>query len=256
MGSVVGTLKRFLGNKNTVTILAVLAGVIILWAFYNYRVEQAITTIKIPYAVEAIDAGKKIENDNIDFKEITSSTTKNSDIVISMADLDGMYICTGTSVPKDGFFYKSQLCQKEQIKNSIYEGMAADGYTTYNLEVNNRTTFANTIMPGDYIDLYVETKDDSGKSLFGPLIESIEVRGVYDSSGRDVYWDSSAGNAAFLIFVVPNDYHQLLNVARMNNINITPVPRSASYSLNPAETHIGSEELKSFIMSKAAAISS
>ena len=50
--------------------------------------------------------------------------------------------------------------------------------------------------------------------------------------------------------------HQLLNVARMNNINITPVPRSASYSLNPAETHIGSEELKSFIMSKAAAISS
>ena len=51
MGNIVGTLKRFLGNKNTVTILAVLAGVIILWAFYNYRVEQAITTIKIPYAV-------------------------------------------------------------------------------------------------------------------------------------------------------------------------------------------------------------
>ena len=124
MGNIVGTLKRFLGNKNTVTILAVLAGVIILWAFYNYRVEQAITTIKIPYAVEAIDAGKKIENDNIDFKEITPSTTKNSDIVISMADLDGMYICTGTSVPKDGFFYKSQLCQKEQIKNSIYEGIS------------------------------------------------------------------------------------------------------------------------------------
>ncbi len=255
MGSLVGTIKRFLGNKNTVTILAVLAGVIVLWYGYNYQVNRAITTIKIPYAIEAIDAGKKIESDNIDFKEITSSTTRNSDIITNMGELEDMYICTGTSIPKDGFFYKSQICQKEQIKNSIYEGMAADGYTTYNLEVNNRTTFANTIMPGDYIDLYVETNDDNGKALFGPLIESIEVRGVYDSSGRDVYWDSTAGDAAYLIFVVPNEYHQLLNVARMKNINITPVPRSASYSLNPSETHIGSQELRNFIMSKAANIS-
>ena len=65
MGNLVGTIKRFLGNKNTVTILAVLAGVIMLWYFYNYRVNQAITTIRIPYAIEAIDAGKKIESDNL-----------------------------------------------------------------------------------------------------------------------------------------------------------------------------------------------
>jgi hypothetical protein len=255
MGNLVGTIKRFLGNKNTVTILAVLAGVILLWYFYNYRVNQAITTIRIPYAIDAIDAGKKIESDNLDYKEITSSTTRNSDIITNMGELEDMYVCTGTSIPKDGFFYKSQICKKEQIKNSIYEGMADEGYTTYNLEVDNRTTFANTIMPGDYIDLYVEATDDAGKSLFGPLIESIEVRGVYDSSGRDVYWDSDAGDAAYLIFVVPNEYHKLLNVARMNNIDITPVPRSASYSLNPKETQIGSQELKNYITSKAAAIS-
>ena len=37
MGNLVATLKRFISNKNTVTILAVLAGIIILWYFYNYR---------------------------------------------------------------------------------------------------------------------------------------------------------------------------------------------------------------------------
>ena len=46
MGNIVATLKKFLENKNTVTILAVLAGIIILWYFYNYRVDQAITTIQ------------------------------------------------------------------------------------------------------------------------------------------------------------------------------------------------------------------
>ena len=130
MGNLVGTIKRFLENKNTVTILAVLAGVIILWYFYNYRVDQAITTIQIPYAIEAIDTGKKIESDNIDYKEITSSTTRNSDIITNIAEIEDKYICTGTSVPKDGFFYKSQICEKEQIKNSIYESLP-DGYTTY-----------------------------------------------------------------------------------------------------------------------------
>lgn len=254
MGNLVGTIKRFLENKNTVTILAILAGVIILWYFYNYRVEQAITTIQIPYAIEAIDTGKKIETDNIDYKEITSSTTRNSDIITNISEIEDKYICTGTSVPKDGFFYRSQICEKEQIKNSIYDSLP-DGYTTYNLEVNNRTTYANSILPGDYIDLYVETSDDDGKTLFGPLIESIEVKGVYDSSGRDVYWDSNAGDAAFLLFFVPNDYNDLLNVAEMNNITVRPVPRSTSYSKNPSETHTGSQELVNFIKSKQAAIS-
>lgn len=254
MGNLVGTIKRFVSNKNTVTILAVLAGVIIIWWFYNYRVEQAITTIRIPYAVEAIDTGKKIETDNIDYKEITSSTTRNSDIITNISELDGKYICTGTSIPKDGFFYKSQVCEKEQIKNSIYDTLPENGYTTYNLPVSNRTTNANTILPGDYIDLYVETRDNDGKTVFGPLIESIEVKGVYDSSNRDVYWDSNAGDAAQLLFFVPNEYHKLLVVAENNNITITPVPRSASYSKNPSETHIGSRELEAFIKSKISSI--
>ena len=54
MGNIGETIKRFVGNKNTVTILAVIAGVIVLWYFYNYRVDQAITTQSIPYAIERI----------------------------------------------------------------------------------------------------------------------------------------------------------------------------------------------------------
>ena len=76
MGNLVTTIQRFLRNKNTVTILAILAGIIVLWYFYNYRVNQAITTIPIPYAIETIDSGKKIETDNIEYKQITQSTTK------------------------------------------------------------------------------------------------------------------------------------------------------------------------------------
>ncbi len=256
MGNLVTTLKRFLSNKNTVTILAVLAGIIILWYFYNSRVEDAITTIKIPYAVERIDTGKKIESDNLEYKEITQSTTKDSDIVTNITELEDKYVCIGTSVPANGFFYKSQLCSHDEIQNTIFEDIP-DGYTVYTLRVNNEMTYANSIMPGDYIDLYMSAVDDSGQIIWGPLIESIEVLAVRDSSGRDVFWDSSAGDSAFLLFAVPEDYHNLLNIADLissSQIKITPVPRSSSYTQSPGETKVGSDYLYQFIMSKSATI--
>lgn len=256
MGSLAATIKRFLGNKNTVTILAVLAGIIILWYFYNYRVEQAITTIQIPYAVTNIDTGKKIETDNIEYKEITKSTLEDSDIITNITELEDKYICEGTSIPANGFFYNSQVCEKSELPNSLFENIP-EGYTLYTLSVDNEMTYANSIMPGDYIDLYMEATDDEGQVLFGPLIESIEVLAVRDSSGSDVFWDSEAGDSAFLLFTVPDDYHKLLNIADLisgYSISIIPVPRSASYTQNPGETEIGSQTLYDFIMSKAATI--
>lgn len=256
MGSLVTTIKRFISNKNTVTILAILAGVIVLWYFYNYRVNQAITTIQIPFAVERIDAGKKIETDNIEYKYITKTTTKDSDIIINIRELEGKYICTGTSVPQNGFFYQSQICEKEEIENSILDNIP-DGYTLYNLSVNNEMTYANSIMPGDYIDLYLSAVDDDRQIIYGKLIESIKVEKVTDSSGRDVFWDTKAGDSAFLLFAVPNEYADLLETAELitgYSVRITPVPRSASYTQNPGETSIASDFLYNFIMSKGVVI--
>jgi len=254
MGNIVTTFKRFLSNKNTVTILAVLAGIIVLWYFYTYRVEQAITTIKIPYATKVIDTGTKIETDIIEYKEITSSTLKDSDIITNISALKDKYVCVGTSIPENGFFYESQVCDKKELPNSVLDDIP-DDYKPFTLSVNNQMTYANSIMPEDYIDLYLQATDDDGQIIWGPLIESIEVLAVRDSSGRDVFWDSSAGDSAYLLFAVPDEYHNLLNVAGLitgNNIKIIPVPRSASYTANPGETKISSEELYYFIMSKAA----
>ena len=250
MGNIVATLKRFIQNKNTVTILAVLAGIIILWYFYNYRVNQAITTIKVPYARERIDTNKPIETDNIDYMEITQSTLKDNDIVQNVDELTDKYVCMGTSIPKNGFFHKSQICDKEELPNSVLENVE-DGYTLFSLPVTMETTYANSITPHDYIDLQMSARDDSGTIIFGKLIESIEVQEVRDGSGKNVFWDSSAGDPASLLFIVPDDYANLLNIAKMINVTIVPVLRGASYTQNPGETNVSSEELRAYILNKA-----
>lgn len=252
MGNITATLKKFLGNKNTVTILAILAGVIVLWYFYNYRVNQAITTITIPYAVEHIDAGKKIEMDNIAYKEITQTTTKDSDIITDMTYLEGKYVCHGTSIPKNGFLYKAQVCEEKDLKNSIFDRIP-DNNRIYALAVNSQTTYANSIMEGTRIDLYAEGTDDSNQRFYGKLIESIEVLEVRDSSGKNVFWDSDAGDSAFLLFAVPEDLANFLESSEMvPGLTVTPVPRSSSYTQQPGDTKISNQDLYEYIRNKIA----
>ncbi len=250
MGNIINTIKKFIGNKNTVTILAILAGVIVLWYFYNYRVNQAITTISIPYAIEKIDSKSKIEADNIGTKEITKSTTVDSDIITDSSYLDGKYVCEGTSIPANGFLYKSQVCEQNEISTSILDKID-DGYGLFSLSVNNQTTYANSIGEGTRIDLYVFITTSANENYYGRLIESIEVLEVRDSSGKNVFWDSSAGDSAEILFGVPEEYRNLLEIAKkLSGVTIVPVPRSSSYTQQPGETQIDSQELYSYIMNQ------
>ena len=50
MGNIITTFKRFLSNKNTVTIIGVLLGLIVLYIGYNYRIKTAVSTISVPVA--------------------------------------------------------------------------------------------------------------------------------------------------------------------------------------------------------------
>ncbi len=256
MGNIVETLKRFISNKNTVTILAVLAGVIILWWFYNKRVEEAITTIKVPYAIKAVDSTRKIDSENIGYKEITRSSTEESDIITNITELNDKYVCAGQKVPKDGFFYKTQVCENKEIPNSILQNLK-DGYAPYTLSVTSRDTYANSILPDDYIDIYMSATSEDGGVIWGRLIESIQVLAVRDSAGKDVFWDSTAGDTAMLIFAVPEkvegeeDLFTLLQLTELVNgyaIKLVPVIRGASYTQNPGETAVDSHYLRDFIM--------
>lgn len=247
MGNIVVSLKRFLSNKNTVTILAVIAGIIVLWYFYNSRVNAAITTIRIPYAVNRIDMGKRIETDNIEYKEITQVTTKDSDIVVNSADLEGKYVCIGTSIPAGGFIYSSQLC--DRLPNSILDDLP-EGMSLYSLRVDSDRTYGDAILPGTFIDLYLKAQDSEGKIIWGRLVESIKVLAVKDSSNKDVFYDSTAGSTASLVFSVDEEMQEILSATKFipgYSIEVIPMPRGSYYTEAQGATRFDEEDLVAFI---------
>ncbi len=253
MGNIKEFIKKTVANKNTVTILLVLAGIVVLWAFYTMRVKEATTPIRVPYAKEEIKATEEITEDKIGYVEVNNKLLKTADIIQSQGALIGYYVTTGTSIPKGGLFYKSQIVTKAELPNSVFDNIP-DKHTIYSMSVNNHTTFGNSIYPGDKIDLYLKATDDNGKIMFGNFIESITVLGVRDASGKDVFGSTETRSPAELLFAVPNDMYKLLMYAGyISGITLVPVPRNKAYTEKNAST-VTVEYLKNFILAKTSQI--
>ena len=247
MGSLLNTFKKFFTNKTTVTILGVVVGVAVLFGFYTYRVNNAVNPTRVPVATRTIAATEEITSDDIRMEEIGSSFLTDN-IITSTNDLVGKYINTGTSIPEGGMFYTSQIVEKEELPNSIFDEIP-DGYTIYQLRVNNESTYANSIFPGDRIDLFMTTTQDD-LIYFGEFIRSIEVLAVRDANGENVFDVTSGRTPAWLLFAVPTDMYRYLKVAEyIANVTITPVPRNRTYNTESGSTEITNEELLQMIKS-------
>lgn len=255
MGNLGNTIKKFLSNKNTVTILGVIIGVIVLYFGYNYRVKQAITPQTIPVAKSTIGARTEITADMIDYVNVSSDFLKKSPNVIRNAgQLIGKKVTPGATIPANGIFYTDLVVDPEEMPDSAFANIP-DGYTIFSLHVDSKKTYGNSIYPGNYIDLYLRATEDN-KLMYGKLIESIEVLDAKDGNGNHVF-DGSAnsGSTEYLLFAVPDDMYHLLSRADMlSGIELYPVPRNASYSANPGETEVKSKYLENYINSKSTII--
>lgn len=249
MQNLLVSLKRFFTNKNTVTILAVIAMVLVLFFSYRYRIKQATNPISVPYAKVEIQPRTQITEDMIGYVKIPSSMLTDNTIRTA-SQIVGLYSNYNTVIPAGSLFYASTLVTWNQMPDSAWADIP-DGYTVVSLNVNTETTYGNSIFPGNYIDLYYATYDSTGKLLLGKLISSIEVLAVKDGSGKHVFENSSAGlTPSSLIFAVPEDMHLLLRKASYLSGEIIPVPRNKEYSENPDATKVSSEYIQDYILSQ------
>ena len=253
MGNIVTTIKRFLSNKNTVTILGVLLGVVVLYVGYNYRVNQAVDTVMVPYATQPITATSEITSEYISSVEVLRSfVSSHANLITDTSALvnntNPQCITYGTSVPQGAFFYTEQVVTCSALPNDAFSNMP-DGYAPFSMSVDIHTTYGNSMYPGDYIDLYVKMTSRDGRIIFGKLIESIEILDVRDNQGNSVFLTSEAATPSELLFAVPTydaeeeeiDLHWLLNIATyIPGLELIPVPKNASYTTNPGETSVSS----------------
>ena len=239
-------LKKFVINRTTVTILGIVAGIAVLVGFYIYRVNNAINPVKIPVATKDIAATEQITAKDIEMVSISSSFLKNANVITSTSELIEKYVATGTSIPKGGMFYTDQVVEKDELPNSVFEEIP-DGYTIYQLAVNNETTYANSIFPDIWLE-YKQNSTEGGKIIFGEFISSIEVLAVRDSKGQNVFDVTSGRTPAYLLFAVKTDLYRYLKIAeKISNMTIVPIPRNQQYTEDAGSTEYNNEQLINLI---------
>ena len=236
-------MKKLLGNKSVVTLVALIVCVVILFFAYRYRVNNAINAIDVPMAVRDLQAREEITEESfVTVKVAASMITEN--VIINKNDLIGKYVNYNTFVPEGGMFYRSAVVTWKEMPDSAWADIQ-EGYTIFSLPVDSKTTYGNSIYPNDKIDLYYQNSMN-GKIFLAPLIEGIEVLAVKDSNGAHIFKKSSEQrNAAALIFALPDEMYSVITRASfISGGTIIPVPRNASY--NP-DTTMGNEKVLEFI---------
>lgn len=248
--NVMEKIKKLLLNRNTVTILGVLAGVIALWFAYSITLDKAVKPTRVPVAVKDIPAGSIITKDDIEYVDINRDVLKKASIITSSSQLINYYVNNNTSVTKGSMFYTSQVVKKDELIDRDLE-IIPENYKIYWLSVDNTTTYANSIYPGDKIDLWLLTKVENNY-VYEPFITNIEVLSVKDSKGQNVFDVNSGRTPAVLAFAVPNDiFVYLSKVGFLSGMSLYPVPINKNNADKDATTEISNKELQTLIDSKS-----
>lgn len=251
MGNLLVPIKKFLSNKNTITILGVLIGIVVLYVGYNWRVRKSIQPVKIPYSNVTMIAGTKIVAENISYASVPKDMISNmNNLVTNVNEIVGQLVCYDSKIPQNGFFFDENLISEEDMPDSVFSNIQ-DGYTIYKLAVDYKLTYGNSIFPGDKIDLYLSSQDEEHKVIYGRLIKQIQVLAVKDSKGQNVFADrDNQTESAILMFAVPENLFLLLKKAEKLGIVLEPIPRNDTYTDSAAPTELTNDELQALIINQ------
>lgn len=250
-------LKNLLANKNVVTIIGAVLIVIVLYAFYKWRVNSAINPISVPYAKETIGPRTKITNDMIGYLDIQQSSIKGNVLTNANSQIVGMYTNVNSTIPAGSLFYEDVIVRFEDLADSFLIDMPKDSegnyMSAYNFKVDTETTYGNSIYPGNYVDIYFISKQ-TNTVTYGKVATNVKVLAVKDSSGNHVFENITENRQPNqIIIAVTEELSSILRVAEtLRDSKLILVPTNVTYRYDTNEeivTEISDNEIKSYIES-------
>ena len=249
--------KKFLSNKNTVTIMGVILCVIILFIGYYYRISQKVALTRVPYANQEIKPKTKITASMINYMNVPAAFLVGS-YYNSQEDIVGKYSQYNTKIIEGSLFYKDLLTTSNLLPNSAFLNVKKNE-TVVNYKVNMDTTYANSMQPDDVINIYFKAKNDDGTIMFGKFISNITILDVKDGEGRHVFDDSAdVRTPAYMMFALPEDMHLLFRKAiylsDSYGVELILVPNTQELTKENT-VYVSSKDIQNFINEKTKMVS-
>ena len=177
-------------------------------------------------------------------------------------DIVGKYSNYNTMIASGSIFYTDLLVSEENLPDSMLYNIN-EGERLVSFKVNTESTYGNSIMPGNLVDVYVKLVNDNNKVVYGELLEKVEVLAVKDSSGKNVFETTEEIRVpSNIYFALPEAKYLLyssLNYVEdyysKYEIEIVLVPNTVKYQdTDPMATEVSSDYFYDFVTSKIATI--
>ena len=251
-----GNFKKFLQNKNTVTILGVLACIAILAIGYSMRINQKTALVDVYYANQTIQPKTLIT------EEMISKTSVPQSFILgtyyqNYNDIVGKYSNYNTIIAQGSLFYSDLLIEEENLPDAMFYDVN-EGERIVSFPVTTESTYGNSIMPSNKVDIYVKLMDGD-KVVYGEYFEKVEILAVKDSGGNNVFESTDETRTpSYIYFSLPEAKYLLFtslqyikNYYTKYEIELVLVPNTIEYKAEEVTaTEVTSDYLYDFTLDK------
>lgn len=233
MGNLITTIKRFISDKNTVTIIGVFLGIIVLYIGYNWRVNKTVTFVEVLYAKQEITSNTQLTPEMLGTINVNAELLKNSPNIIrnvmeiTDANNELYYVNFGSSIPAGSLLYREHLISKEEkVDEKLYS--IPDDYRYYTFEVDMSSTFGNAIAPGNSIDIYAYVNDGDTR-MYGKLYHNVNVIDVVDGNWATIAGDKEKSPDLLVVLVKEDVFRVLKKAESISGVEFDIAPNNSSY---------------------------
>lgn len=249
-------LSKFLKNKNTVTIIGVLACLVILYIGYTSRINSRTKLVDVYYANQTIQPKTLITEDMVSKTSVPESFIKGY-YFKNYNDIVGKYSNYNTMIASGSIFYTDLLIEESSLPDSVLYN-TNEGERVISFPVDTASTYGNSIMPGNIVDIYAKLYNSEGKIVYGEFFENIEILGVKDSSGRNVFENTDESREpSFVYFSLPEAKYLLFSSINSTifqdayGMELVLVPNTLTFDAeDPTATEVSSTYLYRFVLNE------
>lgn len=258
MNNLSSSIKKIVSNKNTITIIGVILCIVILYIGYNFRINQKVSLSRVPYANQTIQPRTEITEDMVSYMNVPAAFIKGSYYNASN-QIVGKYAKDDIMIAEGSLFYTDFLADTSTVSNSAFSNVKSNE-TVISYNVGMDSTYANSMMPGDIINVYFKAKDDNGTIMFGKFISNITILDVKNSDGQRVFENTTESRTpAYMLFALPEDMHLLFRKAiylsNTYEVELILVPNTQKQEKDDMEVYVSSKDIQTFIDEKTKMVS-
>ncbi|MEF9968609.1 MAG: RcpC/CpaB family pilus assembly protein, partial [Longicatena sp.] len=237
-------------HKLLVSLLLTIVLGILCMASYQQTINDVSELVLIPVSSKALGSRTIITEDDIQMIEVPKCVTFDN-VILDKTELIGKYVQPYQSIAQNSLFYSELIADRENMNDANLFSLQ-EGEVAISIDVDMKTSYANSILVGHMIDLYFLGKVNMNQStstqaiVHGEIVKNARVIAVKDKDGNSIESDTATESNVLVVALTKEDAH-LVGVAKAMG-TVTPVISYDNISQKEGSDYFDLYKIKNIIL--------